>query len=785
MALCHITGTVQLPDGTNAAGRILVFKRNPETVVAQSGHGIVPDEIAVKVAADGTVDFKLYTGNYIGFLRNQRQGNERVFNFPVPESATALFQDILQAVDPVEPLPSWLTEAFEARDDAEGFADDAEAASLVAQSRTDIVLTTAFGVSGVTLDTLTYSMAGIAEGVTVRAGDTNLLWRAISSSASTYAYVGAGGVKFGAVGSAANYVTPAQFGAKGTGNDRAAIIRWLDALAADDTLIGWWDKDYTTSTRISHHGGGAIIRGPFSDQARFICPDIAGALNFTGPVDIDGMVFDGARAAEVDRMYLSETIGVGGKGPLFAVYGSMVVDAPRLEGVKIGRVRSQNTGRTGIMLANIVMDVELLEAVNVWGNGVSIPGCSGKIGKVKINDVGSLGPESGRSVGFAVFPEIDPNKAPAEWFIPAGVKATENIQIGLVDLKYVTDSGCYVHAYPSRQDVRNIEIGTVIGYCIGKDTMKVREYAHNIRVGQVISHKVGLRHAIIENGCTDVTYGSVLGMVSGYDVIGEMYGEDRNFSYGPNNGRGETINTAPQGVLMSGGLVNCHMLNVSISGTRQAPNGSEGHAIILNDCTNCSYPNLITTDSDGVGVRILGAINCLVRGQIVDSSRDDPTKNSCSITGDPSINTTVDLRCIETGTPQIQCPIRIYSASDNLDLNAEFNPAHFLGFSGQYIYNSGGATNLRYRKKKEFKVVQSVTTDENGVASITHGLGETPVVSVNVWSAFERVVVITGNTSSTTTFKVYSRSTGNPIASTEMSVSYHAEVGQRTAGWSF
>lgn len=118
MALCHITGTVQLPDGTNAAGRILVFKRNPETVVAQSGHGIVPDEIAVKVAADGTVDFKLYTGNYIGFLRNQRAGNERVFKFPVPESATALFQDILEAVDPVEPLPSWLTEAFEARDDA-------------------------------------------------------------------------------------------------------------------------------------------------------------------------------------------------------------------------------------------------------------------------------------------------------------------------------------------------------------------------------------------------------------------------------------------------------------------------------------------------------------------------------------------------------------------------------------------------------------------------------------------------------------------------------------------
>lgn len=139
MALCHITGTVQLPDGTSAVGRVLVFKRNPETVVAQSGHGIIPDEVAVRVAADGTVDFKLYTANYIGFLRNQRAGKERVFGFPVPESATANFQDILQAVDPVEPLPSWLTEAFEARDEAEAAETAAQEAAGRAEANAALV----------------------------------------------------------------------------------------------------------------------------------------------------------------------------------------------------------------------------------------------------------------------------------------------------------------------------------------------------------------------------------------------------------------------------------------------------------------------------------------------------------------------------------------------------------------------------------------------------------------------------------------------------------------------
>lgn len=128
MALCRITGTVQLPDGDNAAGRVIVFHRAPETVTAQSGVSVIPDSVPVRVAQDGTVDFELYTGNYVGVVRLQRQVTQVHFKFPVPEAATANFQDILQSVDPVEPLPSWLQEALDARDAAVQAAEDAEAA---------------------------------------------------------------------------------------------------------------------------------------------------------------------------------------------------------------------------------------------------------------------------------------------------------------------------------------------------------------------------------------------------------------------------------------------------------------------------------------------------------------------------------------------------------------------------------------------------------------------------------------------------------------------------------
>lgn len=150
MALCRITGTVQLPDGSSAANRTITFKRSPESVVAQSGVGIIPDNRTVRVDRNGNVDFELYTGNYIGVVDLQRNEGRVVFAFPVPDAATANFQDILQAVDPVAPLPSWLTEALAARDEAEGFAGSAEAAAERAEAAALYAVGVSAGYFGVT-----------------------------------------------------------------------------------------------------------------------------------------------------------------------------------------------------------------------------------------------------------------------------------------------------------------------------------------------------------------------------------------------------------------------------------------------------------------------------------------------------------------------------------------------------------------------------------------------------------------------------------------------------------
>lgn len=75
----------------------------------------------------------------------------------------------------------------------EGWLARAETAATIAQSRADIVLTTAFGSAGATLDTLTYDMTGVVAGATVRAGDTNWLYQVSDTVAD---YTGAAGVHF-------------------------------------------------------------------------------------------------------------------------------------------------------------------------------------------------------------------------------------------------------------------------------------------------------------------------------------------------------------------------------------------------------------------------------------------------------------------------------------------------------------------------------------------------------------------------------------------------------------
>lgn len=118
MALCRITGIVYLPSGEIAARREVTFVKEPDSVTADYLGAVLPEPIRTRTDNDGSIDLTLITGNYYGFILGRGGHNKYTFRAIVPESATADFADLIAAVDPVEPLPSWLQQVIDARDEA-------------------------------------------------------------------------------------------------------------------------------------------------------------------------------------------------------------------------------------------------------------------------------------------------------------------------------------------------------------------------------------------------------------------------------------------------------------------------------------------------------------------------------------------------------------------------------------------------------------------------------------------------------------------------------------------
>lgn len=132
MALCRITGIVYLPSGEIAARREVTFVKEPDTVTADYLGAVLPEPVRTRTDTDGSIDLTLITGNYYGFILGRGGYNKYTFRSIVPEATTADFADLIAAVDPVEPLPSWLQQVIEARDEAAASAASAEAAADMA-----------------------------------------------------------------------------------------------------------------------------------------------------------------------------------------------------------------------------------------------------------------------------------------------------------------------------------------------------------------------------------------------------------------------------------------------------------------------------------------------------------------------------------------------------------------------------------------------------------------------------------------------------------------------------
>lgn len=142
MALCRVTGTLYVPSGEPAASHVLYLTRLNKSVVADYNGSVVPEVVRVPVGRDGSVDFDILTGTYVGYARpnnltSAAHGYE--FSFTVQDSETARFEDCIGAASVPPAPPVWYTQALAARDEAVDARDAAEAsAETVAGMQDDI-----------------------------------------------------------------------------------------------------------------------------------------------------------------------------------------------------------------------------------------------------------------------------------------------------------------------------------------------------------------------------------------------------------------------------------------------------------------------------------------------------------------------------------------------------------------------------------------------------------------------------------------------------------------------
>lgn len=175
MALCHITGKLYIPDGSDAANRRVEFQKLASDVLTDDYAGaVVPEPIYTKTDATGEVDVHLITGYYIGRALDRRGGKAYSFKATVPDQATANIADLINAADPILPMPSWLQEAWQARDEAEYWAGQTGDVIADAQAQADRAESEADRAAASNMFTIPHDFGAVGDGV----ADDTVAWDA-------------------------------------------------------------------------------------------------------------------------------------------------------------------------------------------------------------------------------------------------------------------------------------------------------------------------------------------------------------------------------------------------------------------------------------------------------------------------------------------------------------------------------------------------------------------------------------------------------------------------------
>jgi hypothetical protein len=612
---------------------------------------------------------------------------------------------------------------------------------------------------------LASSAASRGEGQIWRAG--SFLYEEAASGASDHDVTTSGGVKLYALATEEGKVTPAQFGATGSGNDRTALVAWLDHLAANTDRVGWVDRDYSFATTITH-SGELTIQGPFSDSARLIYTGTGDGFEFTGAVNIDGVVVDGNLASDAIPT-------IAEAGCLLGIHGPLTGTPGYLSGVKIGRLRVQNTRRRSalalINLRDLVID--RLEAFATYGNAFKMCGLvDAKIGSYKFDRVGDLAALDGRiGAGIAFYAEGDAGKLPATWYAVAGIQPTDNVEIGPGQGTRVTDTSIYLHdGYGS--GVKNVRLGNYQGSLIGKDAIKFRQGVTNCTISSAQVSKVGMRFAVIEEaGTDDCSMLNVQGDRAGYDAIGEWLDGSpgaRNYT-SEENGLDQTLNNTPGGFRLDN-ADRCVVSGVA-KAVRDAPhNNTEGNALSVRNCID-SNVDVILEDADGLA-RIGDLTRCTLLINATNMGRNGGNTTAavyCDDDDDSSVGNILRVVARETsGSAVLSYPCRINGSGTDWDVDVSYQGPFTL--PSNVVTRSNSGVFLRYNPPPIKAVQESITFDGTGAATYAHGMASEPVVTAAHEGSFAYEVRVTSCDGTNIGLALYRSDTGAAVLSTSRTI---------------
>lgn len=580
----------------------------------------------------------------------------------------------------------------------------------------------------------------------------------------------------------------------GSTDDHTAISVILGYCEATGAKLRPQGKTYKTTQKITIDFSVdlACVDGGWFEILKGVTGDV---LEITAPpLNLHRVRVDGNAPGGGDRTADQEV------GCLFSIHGPVGLGFGYITGGVVGDIAAKN-GRTtsAILLHNLDLFTfeGAINATGCWGQGVLWSGVSRtNVRHVFADDIGNLAALGVRiGAGCAVF-NLDADtgaKQPAVWFATASTKPCVQLTFENVIARRTTETSIYVHDLGG-VNCTGVDQVTFLSFSIslsGHAGLKVRLGATNVRVGMAIIDRVADAGVAVDNALTSDIFVNAVVTNVGYDAIGEMTGTAAPWTGGANNGKGQSLNATPRGVLVDNGGDASGPINVNIvarvKGVRATPSATTyGYGLHVQGTTKLWVMGTFQ-DTDGLGARLDNWVGGGGTLTLIDCSRTAAASADEFLysTNDSAYSTDLilDVTCIETsGTKVCDLAVR-FNGGTNINLRVRANYAHFkmAAWSCLSKWASGMVTSYHHPMTVE-TLIGTLTSDGSGNVTLAHGLPTTPRVILQKTSADSNRLEARVTDSTNIKGVLYTGATTTAAASTSVGVIAQV-IGQNLNGF--